>query len=253
MAGTKPGQIGARLAEMNRGKAAALLVWLPFTFVRLDPAETGFRLHDEALHYSINWPSGLSLGEAHLRAAQLKSQGGAAEKWRFEMAIDAAVPGFAVSDQYHSTATGELCSLSLEKQFVHGKHRTHEWLTFDQSERVVKRETEKGGKSEYSVSSCAKDALAFIYYARRELSQGRVPPAQTVIFGAPYQVRLEYTGAQTVSVSEKRIEADRMTATLKGPASDASFELFFARDPARTPVALRIPLALGAFSIELIR
>lgn len=238
---------------MSRGRAAALLVWLPLASLRLDPAETGFPSGDEELHYSINWPSGLSLGEAHLRATLVKSSGGAPEKWRFEMTIDAAAPGFAVSDHYRSTATGELCSLNLEKQFVHGKHRAHERLTFDQSEGVVKRETEKGGKSEYSVSSCAKDALAFIYHARKELSHGRVPPAQTVIFGAPYQVRLEYTGAQTVTVSEKRIEADRMTATVKGPASDVSFELFFARDPARTPVALRIPLALGAFSIELIR
>ena len=33
----------------------------------------------------------------------------------------------------------------------------------------------------------------------------------------------------------------------------AGCHLLFARDPARTPVLIRVPLALGTFSLELIR
>ena len=37
--------------------------------------------------------------------------------------------------------------------------------------------------------ACAKDALTFLYYVRRELSQGRMPPQQTMFFGASYEIR----------------------------------------------------------------
>ena len=87
-----------------------------------------------------------------------------------------------------------------------------------------------GGKSDIAISSCARDALTFLYYARRELGQGRVPPREDVLFGAPYQVRLEYTGEQTVKIGDQKAEADRVVSTLKGPASEISFEMFFARD-----------------------
>jgi hypothetical protein len=42
-------------------------------------------------------------------------------------------------------------------------------------------------------------------------------------------------------------------ATLKGPASEITFEMFFARDAARTPLVIRVPLTLGTFSMELAR
>ena len=32
-----------------------------------------------------------------------------------------------------------------------------------------------------------------------------------------------------------------------------AFDLLFARDPARTPVLIRVPLSLGTFSLELMR
>ena len=213
---------------------------------------TGFPFTNETLNYTVNWPSGLSLGEAHISAMRTKS-GEGPEQWNFDMTLDAGIPGFAVSDHYRSTATLELCALTLEKQYQHGSRKIRELTTFDQHAGVARRETTGGGKSDITVSDCAKDALTFLYYARRELGQGRVPPFQTVLFGAPYQVRLEYTGAQTVRVNDKKAEADRLVATLKGPASEVSFEMLFARDPARTPLVIRVPLSLGMFSMELAR
>ena len=49
------------------------------------------------------------------------------------------------------------------------------------------------------------------------------------------------------------MEADRLTASLKGPSSDINFEVFFLKDAARTPALVRVPLAMGTFSMELVR
>jgi hypothetical protein len=212
-----------------------------------DPA--GFPFTSETLHYAVNWPSGVSLGEVHMTATRTKTD----EPWAFDLALDAAVPGFGVMDRYHATASRDLCSMTFEKEFTHGPRKSHERLDFDQRQNVAHRETVGGGKSDVSISQCARDALTFLYFARRELGQGRVPPQGDILFGGVYQARLQYTGAQTVRVNGKTVETDRVVATLKGPASEISFEIFFARDAARTPVVIRVPLSLGTFSMELAR
>jgi hypothetical protein len=48
-------------------------------------------------------------------------------------------------------------------------------------------------------------------------------------------------------------DADRILATIKGPTSNLTVEIFFARDAARTPLLAHIPLTLGSFTVELIR
>lgn len=204
--------------------------------------------HNENLNYSLNWPSGLSLGEAQMTAA--RSGPG---KWQFSLKVDASVPGFAVLDRYQSSAGDDFCSVELEKETQHGPRKGGEKTTFDRDSSKATRTTKEGGKSEFTIPACARDAVAFFYYLRRELANGRVPSPQTVYFGAAYQCRFEYGGTQRVRVGEERIEADRMVVTIKGPASNHSVEIFFQRDAARTPVLARIPLMLGTFSLELAR
>jgi len=201
----------------------------------------------ESLRYSINWASGLSLGEATLRADKGK------EGWDFEVTMDASIPGFALRDDYHSNATPDLCSIELDKTFTHGSKKADEKITFDQQNHTATRQTQNGGgKTDISISTCAKDALTFMQFARSELAQGRLAPQQSVIFGAPYNVRVEYTGAQKVKYGDQTADADRILATVKGPTTDLTVEIFFARDAARTPLLARIPLALGSFTVELI-
>src|SRR5271170_7169333 len=107
----------------------------------------------ESLHYSINWASGLSLGEATLRADKGK------ETWDFELNMDASIPGFTLRDHYHSNATLDLCSLELDKTFTHGKHNGDETITFDQPNHSASRQTQNGGgKTDISIPSCGKDA-----------------------------------------------------------------------------------------------
>ena len=210
-------------------------------------AQTGFPFGDESLHYVVNWPSGLSLGDVNLAAH--RASGG----WDFEMTLDAGVPGFMVSDRYHSRTNAEGCSLQFERSTVHGTRKSHDTTSFDYAKGVAHRVTLNGGKSDLSISSCARDALAYVYFARRELGQGRVPQHQEIFFGAAHTVRLEYTGAQTIQVSDKPAVTDRVVVYIKGPASDTHFETFFDRDPARTPLSVRVPFPIGTLSMELAR
>ena len=204
----------------------------------------------ETLHYSLNWPSGLSLGEASL----VSSSPGAGKQRHLEATLNASLPGFVLKDRYSSTATEALCSLTLSKEIEHGSKKNKETETFDQSKGTVTRETNVpgGGLTTLSVQNCAKDALTFLEFVRHELAQGRMAPAQQVIFGSLYQVRAEFKDTETIRLGEVRLEADRMQISFKGPSSDYTFDLFFAKDTARTPVLARLPLPLGAFTVELI-
>ena len=213
-------------------------------------AQTGFPFQDESLHYNVNWPSGLSLGEATFTAHH---KGGA---WELAMTLDAGVPGFAVADKIRSQVTDDLCSLELERDISHGARKTREKTTFDQKTGEATRTTvfpAGGGTSTFTFTSCPRDAMAFLYFARRELGQGRVAPAQTVFFGSAYSVRMDYTGAQTVTLNDKPSVTDHLVVNVKGPKASFSFEMFFARDAARTPLVIRVPLSVGTFSMELVR
>jgi len=225
--------------------AALALALAPGVF-----AQTGFPFQDESLHYNVNWPSGLSLGEATFTAHHK------AGAWELAMTLDAGVPGFAVADKIRSSATDDLCSLELERDISHGARKTRETTAFDQKKGEATRTTvfpPGGGTSTFSFTSCPRDAMAFLYFARREMGQGRVAPPQTVFFGSAYSVRMDYTGAQTIAVSDKPAVTDRLVVNVKGPKSSFSLEVFFARDAARTPLLIRVPLSEGTFSMELVR
>src|SRR3954463_3355150 len=141
------------------------------------PKLTGFPFQDETLRYSVKWPSGLSLGDAVFAAHHTTSG------WAFETTVDIGVPGFAIKDAYRSNATQELCSVDFDRSFSHGSKKTREKTTFDQQKGRAQRVTilpPDGGKTDIDIPSCARDALAFVYFARREMGQGRVAPAQQV-------------------------------------------------------------------------
>ena len=210
-------------------------------------AQSGFPFSDETLRYTVNWPSGLGIGEGSTQARK------SGERWDFEFTLQAGIPGFAVQDTYRSVSTPDLCSLEFHKNAVHGRRKARERTVFDVQSGIALRTTESGGKSEIPMGECTRDALAFLFHTRRELGQGRVPPPQAVLFGALYDVRLEYAGAQTITIQERKVESDRLLGTIRGPASDHTFEIFFARDAARTPLRVSVPLAGGSFTLDLVR
>jgi hypothetical protein len=97
----------------------------PVVKVATDPPPTGFPNTGESLDYALKWPGGASLGEAHLSA------GKTSHGWDFDFSLNASVPGFRVSDHYHSRANADFCSLQLEKETTHGARHTHEKTVFD--------------------------------------------------------------------------------------------------------------------------
>jgi hypothetical protein len=216
------------------------------------PAEklAGFPWQNETLHYTMNWQSGLPVGDVYFAAR--KAGGG----WSFEVAGNAGVPGFAIDDRYRSTTTAELCSTSLERETDHAGRKGRERSTFDQRAGAGQRVTllpVGGGQSDFFIGTCARDALAYSYFARLELGQGRVPASAQTYLGAAYATGMVYNGAQDIAVGGRNVTTDRLTVSVKGPKADFRFEAFYARDPARTPLQIRVPLSMGTFTLDLVR
>lgn len=215
-------------------------------------AATSLAQAEELLRYNVNWPSGLSLGEATLRSNAVIAGKDTPARQEMEMTIDASIPGFAVADKFRSVASNDFCSMEFEKQISHGSRKTREVVEFKPSEGTATRRTEPGGgKSDIRITGCTHDALSYLFFLRKELAGGRLPPSQHVIFGAAYRVSTAFGGTQQMVVGESRVDTDRIVTTFKGPASETTFEMFFARDAVRTPVMIKVPLALGSFSLEL--
>jgi Protein of unknown function (DUF3108) len=210
--------------------------------------QSGLPFQDESLHYTVNWPSGLSLGEATLTAHR------AAGGWDLELTLDAGVPGLRIADRFNSVTRPDLCSVQLNREISQGARKSSEKTVFDYQNGVAHRTSVNGGSSDLLMPThCAWDALAFLYVARRALGQGGVPPPHQIYLGPAYSIGLEYTGEQTIAVAGKPALSDRVAVSVKGPASSSNFELFFARDAARTPLVARIPSSLGTISLELSR
>jgi hypothetical protein len=201
----------------------------------------------ERLVYEITWPSGLSLGEVEF-SAQSVTNG-----WQFQARVNATLPNFEIRDEYRATTDASLCSQELEKDAQHGSSRTRESVTFDQANRRARRNTMNGGESEFEVPPCARDGLTFLYVLRSEISRGRIPPPDDLNFGAQYQVSMTYAESRELEVAGEMLMSDRILVDLTGPASQRSFEIFFGRDSARTPLLIRIPFELGTFSLNLVK
>jgi hypothetical protein len=226
----------------SRALACALLS-SALSFAAAPPSLTGFPFTDEDLNYSIAWPGGANLGEAHLHAKRSGAD------WNFTLTLDAGVPGFAVKDTYHSDAVADLCSASFDRATSHGSHVIHEKETVDRDRGTVSR----NGSVEIPVPACVKDALTYLFYSRREMGQGRVPAAQPILFGGLFDIRVDYVGAPVITVNAKQEQSDQVTCTIKLKGGEYSFDVYFARDPARTPLLITVPFAMGKFSMELIR
>ncbi len=78
---------------------------------------------NEHLRYTINWPSGLSLGESQLQAAQINARGDGPARLAFDFNLDAGIPGFQVDDVYHSAASADLCSVEFDKKYYTERRR----------------------------------------------------------------------------------------------------------------------------------
>jgi hypothetical protein len=208
---------------------------------------------NETLDYSINWPTGLSLGEAHWKARNIGSV--QSPVWDLDLSFDARIPGFTLINSYHAVTTGNYCMDRLTRSIEHGSKKTTESETVDFKNSTVTRKTtsNSGGESTFTVAECIKDALTFVFFTREELLNGRIPPNQTVLLGAKYDVHLTFLGTQKVKSGDITVDAEHVGCAIKGPASALNVDIYFAHDAVRTPLSIRVPLSMGTFSMELVR
>lgn len=211
-------------------------------------AQQGFPFTNESLKYNIEYTSGLNLGEADFSASH------SAAGWAFTASVNASVPGFAIVDRLQASAGEQLCSTEFTRDLNQGSKKTREKTTFDEKTGKGHRVTtlpQDGGETTFTIPSCARDALTYVYYGRRELGQGRVPHAQDVYFGSVYTAKMDYAGAANLTVKGKSTVTDHLVINVKGPKSDFSVEVFYARDAARTPLEIRIPAPAGMLTAVL--
>jgi hypothetical protein len=209
----------------------------------------GFPFQDETLDYKLNLSAGVPIGKIRTIARHDASRG-----WNFNLTLEASLPGYPIIDRFNAYAGLNLCSISFDRSSEHGRRKANETVYYDRGKSIAVRTTKNGGGlSEIPVGLCPHDALSFLYYLRRELGQGRVPPNDVVLAGAAYRVNLLYMGEKKLSRNNQQVVVDQINCAIKGPASDVRLEFFFARDAARTPLEVRYPLALGTFTLELVR
>lgn len=206
----------------------------------------GAGLREEAQRFEVKWPTGIGLGEAQIRATRDTGT------WVLTLDLEADVPGFPISDRYRSVVDENFCSREFEKEFTHGSKKGKERTTFH--EGAGRRETlGGGGVTEFPVSECPRDGLAYLFWIRAELAAGRRPAPQQVYVGSAYSLKMQPAGAATIPISGAPMETDKYIVTITTAKGPFSFELFLARDAERTPAAFRVPFALGNFSMEWIR
>jgi hypothetical protein len=209
---------------------------------------TGFPFTDEDLNYSIVWPSGINLGEAHLHATHT------GQDWNLSFTYEAAVPGFPVKDTYKSQITADYCSTVFNRSTTHGSRSSEEQETIDRDHGTATRLNPKTGASvTIQAPACLKDALAYLFYSRFEMGQGRVPAAREFLFGDVHAIRVNYTGAPMITMNGKQVQTDMVTCGIQIGSNQYSFDVYYARDAARTPLLITVPLPVGKVSMELVR
>ncbi len=210
-------------------------------------AAKGFPAEDETLRYAVKMPGGVSIGTVTFVAERVK---GTQATWNFQLQSDFSLPGVPVRDRFRSLSAG-FCSAEFEKDWVHLNRKGGEFVVFYPDRLRAVRTTRNGGSSEMAVPACARDALTMLYAARADLAKGNLPGPSPVVFGAQYQVQLSKAGTEKVKVGRKEQKGDRVTGSYRGPKSGGAFEIVFARDDARTPILLRVPLPALTLTLEL--
>ena len=201
----------------------------------------------EHLEYTITWPSGLPVGKAEFRARDLDPG------WRLEMTLRASLPQIEIDDAFVSWTDAGMCSRAFEKHVRHGAKRIHESLRFadGELERSNMEAPGRGPPGRTPIGECARDALAHLYFLRRDLAAGRIPPPSDVYFGAGYRVRMEFVRTRWLTIGGARQLADEIRTVVRGPASEHAFTVYFGRDSAHTLLLVRADFEEGPFSMQL--
>lgn len=214
--------------------------------LQAQPAPATFP-NGEYLQYSLDWPSGLSAGTAEFEA-RFTDPG-----WRFEATVVASHPKLQIDNRFISRTDGGLCSIEFEKHIRHGTKRANELLRFRDGQ-LERTNLERAGEEPPGVSTvarCARDALSFFYFVRRELASGRIPPSATVHFGAGYSLRMDHASERRLIWEGQRRLVDEIRVSVRGDQAEHSFFGYFDREAGRLPLLFAVTLDGTTFTMRL--
>ena len=199
----------------------------------------------ETLRYRLQWPSGLTLGEATLRAIP------SGKEVRLELTVEAGLPQYTLRDTFSAVATQEdLCSLQFRQEISEGARQRVETIEFDLSARQATH-TRGNQTTTMAVPPCPRDPLTFLYYVRREAAAGRPVTSGAVQLKNGVAVQIVPGDQESVSVSGQAKQAEHYVVTYTGPGSARTFHLWLSPDAARAPVRIQAPFSLAVFTAEL--
>jgi hypothetical protein len=199
----------------------------------------------ETLRFKLLWPSGVGLGEAALIVSAGQSQ------LHLDMTIDADLPIEKISGKFSSVATPDgLCSIQYHRKMTEGKKVSEESIEFDQKAHQAKR-TVNGQTATLSVSECAKDPLAFLYYFRSELAKRRTAQTASLVLAPDKHLEISGGSAETITAGGRQRKAEKFSAVIRYPYFTKSFDVWFSTDGHWEPLMVRLPSPLAVFSAEI--
>ncbi len=199
----------------------------------------------ETLRYRLQWPSGITLGEATLRVSP------AGKELRLELTVEAGLPQYTLRDTFSAVASlDDLCSIQFHQKIAEGERQREESIEFDPATRQATH-TRGNQTTTMAVPQCARDPLTFLYYFRRELAAGRRVASGAVQLGTSIAVQIAPGVPEPVRVSGQTKPADHYVVTYSGTRGSKTFHLWLSPDAARAPVRIRAPFPLAEFAAEL--
>jgi Protein of unknown function (DUF3108) len=203
----------------------------------------------ETLNYNLKWPSGISFGEATLRATHTGTE------MFLEARVDADLPQYHVLYTFSSVANEQLCSQRFRQTLREGKRSVDDSFEFDQKNHQVRR-TRNGRSTTASISDCARDPLALLYYFRQQLALGSLPvgtpeASGTFYLGQDYSVHYDSVKPEAGDAGSKEPQGDHFLIRVDGAPEAPDLEVWIRPDLRRDPVLLKVPFSLGELSAEL--
>ncbi len=141
---------------------------------------------------------------------------------------------------------------------THGGKRTDDKTTFDQkagTRDAYDAVPEPAAAAPISTSQPARATRwpSPITRASNWARAGCRTPQQSVLRVGVFGDAWSTPGAENITFGREDRDNRPRARAVKGPKADFQFDIFFARDAARTPLSIRIPLPLGIFTLDLVR
>ena len=92
-----------------------------------------------------------------------------------------------------------------------------------------------------------------IFFTRGGTRPGARPAAQQILFGGLYRDHVDYAGRAHDYRLGKQVQSDEVICTVRGTSSESQSKCTSPATPPALRSLVKVPLAMGKFSMELVR